>query len=177
MSTELSQRPQWAIDRRLDSLIGADVRVAARAFSPVPWTGRKPPRMLPVRDLFLPDNSQPAGRPVFFEGRLRHFERQIGVVLLGMAAPASPNWTTEGHVFFRGTTVVILRGPAVVELAFPFHVEQLPGDAENYWRDLWMPSVQFVFPFGDGSSGQREPLPRRRATAIHNGLAPLPRPH
>ena len=61
-------------------------------------------------------------------------------------------------VYFRAKTAVILRGLAVVELAFPFQVERLPSDPGNYWRDLHVPCAQFEFPFpaeagsGEGSS-------------------------
>lgn len=41
---------------------------------------------------------------------------------------------------------MIHRSPAVVQLAFPFHVERVPTDAENYWRDLRVRRVQFEFP-------------------------------
>ena len=141
----------------LGDLIGHDVRVAAKAFSPAPRNGEVPPGLIPVRDLYLPDNSQPAGLPVFFEGRLRQFERQIGVVFVQLDAPASAEKTPEGPLLFRGKTAVILRGPAVVELAFPFHVERLPVDADNYWRDLQVPRAQFEFPFSTGEATRERP--------------------
>ena len=146
MSVEPTQRPKWEIDRILESLIGSDVRVAAEAFSPTRWTGEGLPRLMPVRDLFLPDSSQPDGLPVFFEGRLRNFERTIGVVVVCLDSPTTPDPASEGTNLFRAATAVILRGPAVVQLAFPFHVERLPTDAENYWRDLRAPRAQFEFP-------------------------------
>jgi hypothetical protein len=152
MSAELKQRPRWEIDRTRDAFLGAEIRVAANAFSPTPWTGGNRLRLTPVRDLILADSSRAAGLPVFFEGRLRHFERQIGIVFVDLETLASPDRTTEGMVFFRGRTVVILRGPALVELAFPFQVERLPGDADNYSRDLRAPRAQFEFPFSlDGN--------------------------
>jgi hypothetical protein len=147
METARTERPVWDIERKLRALLGADVRVAARAFAPVGGAGGNAARLHPVRDLFLPDNSQPAGLPVFFEGRLRHFQRQIGVVFVWLEAPASPDTATEGPVYFRGKTAVILRGPAVVELAVPFQVEPLPADPDNYWRDLRLPGAQFEFAF------------------------------
>lgn len=48
---------------------------------------------------------------------------------------------------FRGKTAVILRGPALVELAFPFEVEKLPQRPDNYWHDLRTSRVQFELPF------------------------------
>ena len=68
---------------------------------------------------------------------------KTGVVWVQLEAPASPASPPEGLVFFRGKAAVILRGPAVLELAFPFHVERLPADPNNYWRDLRVPRVQF----------------------------------
>jgi hypothetical protein len=54
---------------------------------------------------------------------------------------------SEGTVLFRGRTAVILHGPALVELAFPFVVEKLPQHPDNYWHDLRTPRVQFELPF------------------------------
>ena len=147
MALEPIRRQKWAIDRALDGLISADIRVAAKAFSPTRWTGEEAARLLPVRQLILPDNSQPDGLPVFFEGRLRQFERQIGVVFAWLDPPTTQEETAEGVVCFRGQTTVIVRGPALVELAFPFQVERLPTDSENYWRDLRLPRAQFELPF------------------------------
>jgi hypothetical protein len=104
-------------------------------------------RLRPVRDLFLPDNSQPAGLPVFFEGRLVHYERQIGVVVVFLEAPSAPEAAGDGTTLVRGQLAVLLRGPAVVELAAPFHAERLPADPTNYWRDLRLPTAQFEFSF------------------------------
>ena len=158
MNTQHNHRPSWDVDRRLERLRGENVRVAAKCFSPSPCHGHSPLRLLPVRDLYLPDNSQPAGRPVFFEGRLLEFERQIGVVFVRLDAPVSVAASPEGAVLFRGKAAVILRGPAVLELAFPFHVERLPTDPDNYWRDLRVPRAQFEFPFSpDPATGTEQP--------------------
>ena len=147
MSTQPTRRPKWEIDRALEALIGRDIRVAAKSFSPPPRPGDTKLRLTPVEDLFLPDNSQPAGLPVFFEGRLLKFDRQIGVVFVHLGAPAALDGSSEGIVLFRGTTTVMVRGPAVVELTSPFKVERLPADPENYWRDLRLPRAQFELPF------------------------------
>jgi hypothetical protein len=148
MGAELTQRPKWEIDQVLERLVGADVRVAAKSFAPGQWDrSKRPPRLVPVREVYLPDNAQPEGLPVFIEGQLRHFERQIGVVFVWLDALRVPETATDGLAHFRGRTVVILRGPAVVELAFPFQVEQLPKDPDNYWRDVRVPRAQFEFQF------------------------------
>ena len=155
MEAGSDQRPQWQTDRVLDALIGQDIRVAGRSFVPTREGVQEPQRLIPARDLFLPDNRQPAGTPVYFEGRLRQFERRIGVVFVLLDSTASPARVSDGFVSFRGKTAVILGGPAMVELAYPFHVERLPGDASNYWRDLHVPQAQFEFPFSpDGDDGQ-----------------------
>ena len=180
MSTTSTQKPTWRIDQKLNALIGEDVRVAAKSFSPAIQTGGAPPRFIPVGDLFLPDNSQPAGLPVFFEGRLRKFERQIGVVVAWLDSPALPDGAAEGPAFFRGKTAVMLRGPAVVELAWPFQVERLPSDPANYWRDLRVPRAQFEFPFAtDGEDGRRAAasltgLQTRVSTPASVQFSPLP---
>ena len=179
MALEPIQRRKWAIDCVLDGLISADIRVAARAFSPLRWTGETPPRMVPVRDLILPDNSQSAGLPVFFEGRFRRFERHIGVVLAWLDPPTTPDGTAEGVVCFRGHIIVIVRGPALVELAFPFQVERLPADPVNYWRDLRVPRAQFELPFpastGDAHTGSDRKL-ADSVIAPHSSAPPSPEP-
>jgi hypothetical protein len=156
----LAKRPQWEIDYRLTRLLGEGVRVAAKSFSPVQQFGGRPLRFIPVKDLYLPDNSQTAGAVVFFEGRLQRHERQIGVVRVWLDAFAYPETACEGSIYFRGRTAVILFGPAVVELAFPFHVERLPGDAFNYWTDLREPCAQFCFPFFNTENPGREEPPK-----------------
>jgi len=147
MSIQHPQRPRWEIDHTLDGLIGRDVRVAAKAVAPPSRNGDTAPLFMPVGKLFLPDNSLPGSLPVFFEGRLVRFERKIGVVAVYLDAPAILDASSEGTALFRGKLAVILHGPAVVELAFPFRVEPLPGDPDNYWRDLRAPRVQFEFSF------------------------------
>jgi hypothetical protein len=154
MNIELPSRPTWAIDRLLESLLGGEIRVLAKAFAPTPWNGQLPTGFRLVRDLYLPDNSQPGGLPVFFEGRLQRFERQIGVVFVGLESPVAPGSATDGTAYFRGRAAVIVHGPAVVELAFPFQVERLPPDAGNYWRDLRLPRAQFELPFPASSHGE-----------------------
>jgi len=148
MSDGPTTRPRWQIDQVLNDLMGADIRVEAKSFSPLPWTVGKQPRLLPVHQLILPDNSRAGSLPVFFEGRLMRFERKIGVVFVHLDSLATSEGSSEGTVLLRGKMVVLLHGPAVVELAFPFQAERLPSDAENYWRDLRAPRAQLEFPFG-----------------------------
>lgn len=64
------------------------MRVAGRAFAPGVPTAGHPLRFLQVADLILPDGSQPGAVPVFFEGRLREFERRIGVVVVSLGTLA-----------------------------------------------------------------------------------------
>ena len=127
-------------------------RVAAEAFFPVRWNGEVLPTAIPVRDLILPDNTQPGLLPVFFEGRLRRFERRIGVVFVTLDAPVAADASAEGMLFLRGMRAVLLRGPAVVQLAVPFRVERLPDNIANYWEDLRFPAAQFRLPFVTRSS-------------------------
>jgi len=146
MSSQVIQRPKWQIDERLERLISADVRVAAAAFSTAGWDGRIPKAFIPVGQLILPNNRAAADLPVFFEGKLQQFVRRIGVVYVWLEQPESSEGSVDGMVYFRGRTAAILRGPAIVQLAFPFQVETLPSDPCNYWRDLHFPRVQFELP-------------------------------
>ena len=168
MNTQLNHRPQWDVDRILAQLLGDYVRVAAKSFSLRSLHDAAPLRFIPVRDLYLPDNSQPVGLLVFFEGKLLEFERQIGVVFVRLDAPALVTDSPDGTVFFRGKAAVILRGPAVLELAFPFHVEKLPDDPDNYWRDLRMPCAQFEFPISPDKMADERPsaVASKKSTAM-----------
>src|SRR5512137_121403 len=112
MNPETKQRPKWEIDLALERLAGQDVRVAAKSFSPATHQRNGSLRLIPVGDLYLPDNSQPAGSVVFFEGRLQRHERQIGVVRVWLDALASMETASDSSIYFRGKTAVILRGPA-----------------------------------------------------------------
>jgi hypothetical protein len=147
MESEVIHRPEGEVDRVLARLIGAEVRVAAEAFTPARWHGKLPGALIPVRELILPDNRQAGSLPVYFEGRLELAVRRIGVVCVGLEAPASQEKSTEGVVHFQGGRAVILSGPAVVQSASPFRVEKLPSEPSNYWRDLHFPRVQFELPF------------------------------
>ena len=74
----------------------------------------------------------------------------------------------------RGKAAIILRGPAVLELAFPINVERLPADPDNYWRDLRLPRAQFEFPFSpDPVAGAEPPRdgPGKSPAMISRGCA------
>ena len=64
-----------------------------------------------------------------------------------LESPTTPKLAPEATVDFSSSTAVILHGPAVVELTFPFLVEKVPPDSDNYWRDLRFPGTQFELPF------------------------------
>ena len=121
------QRPEWEIDRVLHSLVGDNIRVAAESFSPVRWDGSLLPQMIPCATLLLPDNSQPDGLPVLFEGKLTGFERRVGVIHVALDAPELPHTPAQGLVYFRGRSAVILSGPATVRLSSSLRIERLPS--------------------------------------------------
>ena len=146
-TSEQPTRPKWEIDERLERMISHDIRVAAESFSPVRWNGEAVPMLVPVRSLILPDNTQVGVLPVFFEGRLRQFERRIGVVCVSLDAPTLVEASVEGVVAYRGAAAVVVRGPATVCLAYPFRVERLPQDPDNYWEDVRIVAAQFRLPF------------------------------
>src|SRR5438128_1337526 len=143
MNSEIVQRPKWQIDGILEAVVGEEIRVAAARFSPNSCNGRSQP-WIETNNLILPDNSHVDGLAIYFEGKLNRFTRTIGVVCVVLDAVPHAEWSSEGIVYFRGSTAVILRGPATVELAFPFSVEKLPRDSANYWNDLRVLSAQFV---------------------------------
>lgn len=126
--------------------MGEQIRVAAEAFSPARWDGTTEPRLIPTRNLVLPDNSRTDGLPVYFEGRLQQFARRVGVVYVCLESPPSVEHSVDGIVHFRGKLAIIVKGPATVQLAFPFRIEKLPPDANNYWEDLRFSRVQFKLP-------------------------------
>ena len=139
-------RPRWEIEELLSRLLGADIRVRARSFSP-PKDLRRISELVPVQNLFLPDNAQSSGLPVFFEGNLSAFRREGGFVLVSLAEVKREDVAADGFTPFRKELAVLVQGPAIVELDFPFWIERLPAGSENYWRDLHLPRAQFTFPF------------------------------
>lgn len=143
MNPTSTSRPLWPIDQVLERLVGAPIRLAAESFIPIRWDGEPMEKRIGTRELILPDQTQPGPLPVYFEGRLREFTRQIGVVDAWLDAVPLIAEPVEGTIRFRGSTAVILPGPAIVRLAFPFKVERLPADSANYWEDLRLPRAQF----------------------------------
>jgi len=139
----MQHRRTWEIDEVLEKLRDENVRVAAESFSPGRGNAATPQHVFTARDLILPDGSAAAGLPLFFEGRLQGFVREIGVVWVHLDSLAAAESSAQGIFCFRGQTAVMLRGPAVVRLAHPFHVEKLPADEINYWEDLRCARVQF----------------------------------
>ncbi|MCP5524076.1 MAG: hypothetical protein H7A46_21270 [Verrucomicrobiales bacterium] len=144
-----SPRPTWPIDHLLTGLQGRSVRVAAEAFVP---RGDHVPALallIPTARLILPDGSTPDGRAVYFEGLLEGHVRRIGIVDVVLGEPPATDDCADGITAFRGSTAVILPGPAIVRLAYPFVIEPIPGDPINYWRDFTRHGVQFELPLGD----------------------------
>ena len=73
------------------------------------------------------------------------------MVCVALDLPRVMGRAAEGTVLVRGIPAVLLRGPAIVRLAFPFRVEPLPADEANYWEDLRLPTAQFRLPFDSAS--------------------------
>lgn len=167
MDAVINNGSKWLIDNYLEQLTGADVRVCARRFSPSNLGNPCPIKLAPVTELFLPDNSRSEGLPVFFEGNLKWFHRQVGVIFAGLDSLAFREGANDGLISFRGTLALIVRGPATVELAFPFLIERLPLDSENYWRDLRLPRVQFQLAFHDPDEGDATLLRRHQLVPMN----------
>ena len=144
--TEISQRQVWHINQVLGDLLGQDVRVAADSFCPAPKNGTAPRHFVSPRELVLADNTSARGLPLYFEGNLKQFRREIGVVHVELEPPVSTTESVEGSTYFRGVTAVIMRGPAIVRLAYPFRVEKLPRGADDYWEDIRVSRAQFRLP-------------------------------
>ena len=144
---EITAKPTWEIDRVLQNLVGAQIRVGAETFAPFAQGRSVQERLTPASQLILPNNTPVDGQPVFFEGRLDQFSRQIGLVRVQLG-PAE-GFGAQGMILFRGRGAVILPGPVVVQLSVPFHVERLPLGEGNYWRDLRLPCAQLLFNFPD----------------------------
>lgn len=94
----------------------------------------------------LPDNSWPGLLPGFFEGRLRQFDRRVGVVNVTLDAMDLLEPTADGGVRFGGAAALVLQGPATVRLSFPFRMEPLPTDPAKYWEDLRAFRAQLQLP-------------------------------
>jgi hypothetical protein len=143
MSMETVQRPEWEIDKRLKTLIGENVRVQASSFWPGAERNGAPP--IKAKALRLPDNTTLDG-PLFLEGKLLSFRREIGVVFVTLDRPALEGDTANGRVLFRGQAAVIIQGPATVLLDASHFVEKIPNDPKLYWNHLTASGSQFDLP-------------------------------
>lgn len=139
-------RPKWQIDAMLEGSIGQDVRIAVASFTPPAWSEDRAKVAIRAQTLYLPDNTRADGLPLLVEGRLQHFVRRIAVVEVALGAPRLSECTADGLVYFRGRQAVIIRGPLTAELAYPFLVERLPSDPDNYWSDIKKMNVQLALP-------------------------------
>lgn len=152
MNTKSTEKTEWDIDRKLDRLVGEEVRVAVDGFCPFNGCGCDPKRWISADSLLLPDNSPTTGLLVLFEGHLIEFHRHIGVVHLQVETVSTPNRASEGIVRFRGRRAAVLHGRALVRMTFPFFIERLPSHHEDYWRDFNRRGAQFELPLLEQSS-------------------------
>ena len=149
MNFELETKREWEIEKVLMRLLGRNVRVLGRSFVPsFEDKFRWPIEAIKADRFWLPDNRSAEGCPVFFEGKLNEVHRSVGVIHLGLSEPDTKHFSDEGFFPFRGRLAVIMRGPVVVQLDYPFVVELLPSEPVNYWLDLRFPRAQFEFQFG-----------------------------
>lgn len=151
----VAERRRWEIDARLSALVGRPVRVGARAFAPQGWTRTENRDLITAAQLILTDGST-AVLPLLFEGRLLDYVRRIAVVHVRLDGLDSNECGGDGVVAFRGATATILRGPALVELAFPFFAEALPLDASNYFADRQAARCQLLLPLGQAPLGPQK---------------------
>ena len=109
------------------------------------WNGEA--REVGIGNLVLPDGSLVEREPVFVEGTLREFTRQVGMILVNLG-PLSFDGSAEGRLLFRGRPAVILRGPATVQLHSSQFLEKVPTDNEVYWSHLTSGDGQMNLPLG-----------------------------
>lgn len=136
----------WEIERILDRLVGQEILVEAAAFCPAGWTGQFPLGWIPVRDLVLADEFPAAGMPVYFEGKLEEYKREIGFVYVRLAAP--PGFEDEpirALVTMNDRLVGFMGGPATVRLTFPFYVVRPSPDSASDWNELDGPPSRFRY--------------------------------
>lgn len=151
--TAVAERPRWEIDHLLSGLIGRRVRLQARAFAPSSWDRNGHRELIPAGQLILPDGASTAGLPLLFEGRLLDYVRRIGVVHVRLDGLDSEDYGKEGVVNFRGAVATLLRGPALVELAYPFYAEAIPANASNYFADRKSGGCQLLLPLDESFLG------------------------
>jgi hypothetical protein len=131
----------FEIEQTLSTLVGQTIRVQVHRFSP---DGRI---FTPTSELVFPNGTRAENVSVFFEGELHAFERRIGVILVALGENTVCGHAEDGLFTLRTKLAGIVSGPAVVEMAFPFRLEHVPRDEENYWGDIRFPSFQFELPF------------------------------
>jgi hypothetical protein len=146
MEPQTNQRRVWEIDKRLEALIGCAVRVRAELVMPKRWNGESLPHVIDLKNLILPDGTSADRDPIYVEGILKEFRRNIAVVCVDLDRPLIEGGA-EGRISFRGVTAVILRGPATVRLGHPYFVEKIPADAKSYWAHLRSTNPQFELGF------------------------------
>jgi hypothetical protein len=146
MSIE-THRPKWEIDKRLEALLGENIRVRAHAFCPPNWDG-EPTHVIEASALILPDNTAVDRDEIYFEGKLLGFRREIAVVFVSIGKPDADS-TANGRVAFRGRGAVILPGPATVQLHQEHFIERIPTDSIFYWSHLGSTGAQFNLPLDD----------------------------
>jgi hypothetical protein len=146
MHSEIVQRPEWEIDRRLKALIGENVRVRVAAFCPPKWNG-EPMHVMPAADFVLPDNSTVHRDELYFEGKLLAYERNVAVVFAMLDRLTLEGEKANGRVLYRGRQAVVLQAPATVQLHPEHFVEKLPADFTFYWSHLTISGSQFELPF------------------------------
>jgi hypothetical protein len=139
------QRPKWEIDKRLESLIGENIRVRASAFCPPRWNGEAGV-WIEAENFILPDNSSVDGETFYLEGKLLSFERQVSIVSVCLDRPDSED-TARGRMVYRGQSSVILPGPALVKLRQDHFVERIATDPRSYWNQLKDSGPQLTLPF------------------------------
>lgn len=146
MQNEIIQRPAWAIDSRLEELVGSAVRVRVETFTPRRWNGE--PHVIDLQKLTLPDGTKVDHDPTYAEGVLRGFTRHVAVVWVELD-PVPLEGTASGRTPFRGQAAVILRGPAMVELHASHFVERIPVELNQYWSHLSSLDAQMELPLVD----------------------------
>ena len=146
MTSQMACRPEWQIDKRLNLLIGENIRVRVSAFCPPKWNG-EPANVIQAANLMLPDNSMVHRDELYFEGKLLSYRRDVAFVFLALDQSAFAGEGANGRVLYRGRQAVILHGPATVQLHPDHFIEKLPSDSSFYWDHLRIVGPQFEFSF------------------------------
>lgn len=147
MSAEI-HRPQWEIDKRLESLLDKNIRVRAHAFCPPHWNGEMS-QVIEASALLLPDNTTVGDGELYLEGRLLAFRREVAIVFVFLGRPDAAGDTANGRMVYRGKAAIILPGPATVQLHQDQFIEMIPTDGRLYWSHLGATGPQFNLPLDD----------------------------